>query len=258
MCVHTHPNLSTSPTCFTHTLQEPTYFSLSLHPPARPLHPHTLQWSAAGGGGLGGGCPCHMSIIRNGNIALFLTSLHPVDFKKTSCHHVNAKKVPCHMSLRPKKGWVAILISRVHTPTAPTYFTHSLHQQHPNTLPTHFIHTHPHTLPTHFTNSTHILYSSTSPTAPKYFTHTLHPHSPTHFTHTLHQQHPHTLLVHFTHTHQHILPTHFMHTHPLYPPTYPLTSPTHLLCTHILHPPTLFHCTHTLHQQQSRGVQTSK
>ena len=71
------------------------------------------------------GSPYHMSIIRNGNVALsnlrklhvtlsILRKLH-VDFKKTSCRHVDFTKVPCHMSLRPKKGSVAVSILGVYT-----------------------------------------------------------------------------------------------------------------------------------------------
>ena len=50
--------------------------------------------------GGGGGSRCRMSLIRNGN--------GPVEFKKTSCHPVDFKKVPYRMSLRPKKGLVAV------------------------------------------------------------------------------------------------------------------------------------------------------
>ena len=31
-----------------------------------------------------------------------------MEFKKTSCRHVEFKKVPCRMSLKPKKGCVAV------------------------------------------------------------------------------------------------------------------------------------------------------
>ena len=40
----------------------------------------------------------------------------PVEFKKQSCHPVEFKKWPCRMSLRPKKGRVALSILGVHTP----------------------------------------------------------------------------------------------------------------------------------------------
>ena len=65
-----------------------------------------------------GASPCHMAIIR--------MAMSPVKFKKSSCRHVDFKKVPCplslsfyipcHMSLRPRKGHVAVSILRVHTP----------------------------------------------------------------------------------------------------------------------------------------------
>ena len=40
----------------------------------------------------------------------------PVEFKKQSCRPVEFKKQPCRMSLRPKKGRVAVSILGVHTP----------------------------------------------------------------------------------------------------------------------------------------------
>ena len=40
----------------------------------------------------------------------------PVDFKKVPCRPVDFKKVPCHMSLRPKKGRVAVSILGACTP----------------------------------------------------------------------------------------------------------------------------------------------
>ena len=36
----------------------------------------------------------------------------PVDLKKVPCRPVDLKKVPCRMSLRPKKGRVAMSILR--------------------------------------------------------------------------------------------------------------------------------------------------
>ena len=54
-----------------------------------------------------------MSIIRNGNVALSnLRKLHVAlsIFKKVSCRPVDFKKVLCRMSLRPKKGRVAVSI----------------------------------------------------------------------------------------------------------------------------------------------------
>ena len=41
---------------------------------------------------------------------------HPIDFKKTSCRHVDFEKVPCRMSLRPRRGHVAVSILGVPTP----------------------------------------------------------------------------------------------------------------------------------------------
>ena len=66
-----------------------------------------------------GGPPCRMSIIRNGNVALSnsrKTLCRPVDFKKVSCRPVDFKKVLCRMSLRPKKGRVAVSILGVKGP----------------------------------------------------------------------------------------------------------------------------------------------
>ena len=40
----------------------------------------------------------------------------PVEFKKQPCCHVKFKKQPFRMSLRPKKGRVALSILGVHTP----------------------------------------------------------------------------------------------------------------------------------------------
>ena len=40
----------------------------------------------------------------------------PVEFKKQSCRPVEFKKQSCRMSLRPKKGRVALSILRVNTP----------------------------------------------------------------------------------------------------------------------------------------------
>ena len=37
-------------------------------------------------------------------------------FKKTSCRPAKFKKTSCRMSLKPKKGRVAVSILRVHTP----------------------------------------------------------------------------------------------------------------------------------------------
>ena len=42
----------------------------------------------------------------------------PVEFKKHPCRPVEFKKLPCRMSLRPKKGRVALSILGVHTHTA--------------------------------------------------------------------------------------------------------------------------------------------
>ena len=39
----------------------------------------------------------------------------PVEFKKHPCRPVEFKKLPCRMSLRPKKGHVALSILGVHT-----------------------------------------------------------------------------------------------------------------------------------------------
>ena len=43
----------------------------------------------------------------------------PVEFKKQFCHPVEFKKQPCRMSLRPKKGRVALSILVVNTPSIP-------------------------------------------------------------------------------------------------------------------------------------------
>ena len=51
---------------------------------------------------------------------------HPVDFKKTSCCHVNFKKVPCRMSLKAKKGSVAVSILGAYTPCDLLTFTSPL------------------------------------------------------------------------------------------------------------------------------------
>ena len=42
------------------------------------------------------------------------SSCRPVDFKKSSCRPVDFKKSSCRMSLRPKKGRVAMSILGVH------------------------------------------------------------------------------------------------------------------------------------------------
>ena len=47
--------------------------------------------------------PCCMSIIRN-------YKLYPVEFKKGLSRPVDFKKRQCHISLRPKKGCVAVSI----------------------------------------------------------------------------------------------------------------------------------------------------
>ena len=44
------------------------------------------------------------------------TLCRPVDFKLSSCHHVDFKKVTFRMSVKPKKGCVAVLILGVYTP----------------------------------------------------------------------------------------------------------------------------------------------
>ena len=44
----------------------------------------------------------------------------PVEFKKHPCRPVEFKKLPCRMSLRPKKGRVALSILGVHTHTSLT------------------------------------------------------------------------------------------------------------------------------------------
>ena len=49
-----------------------------------------------------------MSIIRRGNVALS-------NLRKTHVALSNLKKKKCHMSLRPKKGSVAVLILGVYT-----------------------------------------------------------------------------------------------------------------------------------------------
>ena len=80
-------------------------------------------------GPLMGGPPCRMSIIRSGNVALSnlrktscrpvdfkKVSCRPVDYKKVSCRPVDFKKVLCRMSLRPRKGRVAVSILRVRGP----------------------------------------------------------------------------------------------------------------------------------------------
>ena len=69
--------------------------------------------------GVDGGSRCRMSIIRKGNVALSNLRNIPValsKFKKQSCRPVEFKKQPCRMSLRPKKGRVALSILGVHTP----------------------------------------------------------------------------------------------------------------------------------------------
>ena len=65
-----------------------------------------------------GGSRCRMSIIRKGNVALsnLKQPCRPVEFKKQSCRPVRFKKQPCRMSLRPKKGRVAVSILGVHPP----------------------------------------------------------------------------------------------------------------------------------------------
>ena len=73
-----------------------------------------------------------MSIIRNGNVALsnsrkphvvlFILPCRPFNFKKLPCRPVDFKKVPCRMTLRPKKGCVAMLILGVYTHRAQHHF----------------------------------------------------------------------------------------------------------------------------------------
>ena len=68
--------------------------------------------------GVDGGSRCRMSIIRNGNVALSNLRNTPValsNLKKHPCRPVEFKKHPCRMSLRPKKGRVALSILGVYT-----------------------------------------------------------------------------------------------------------------------------------------------
>ena len=102
--------------------------------PCRPVDykktsccPHQAD-NGGGGGGVDGGSRCRMSIIRKGYVALSIirqTSCCPVDYKKTSCRPVKIKKTSFRlvafkktsyrMSLRPKKGHVAVAILGVYT-----------------------------------------------------------------------------------------------------------------------------------------------
>ena len=66
-----------------------------------------------------GGPHVGMSIIRNGNVALLiLRKRHDAlsIVKQALCCHIDFKKIPCHMSLRPKKGHVALSMLGVFTP----------------------------------------------------------------------------------------------------------------------------------------------
>ena len=64
----------------------------------------------------GGGSPCHMWIIRNGNVALSnLTKPHVSLSNLRKDRVALLKKGLCRMSLRTKKGHVAVSILGVHT-----------------------------------------------------------------------------------------------------------------------------------------------
>ena len=67
--------------------------------------------------GVDGGSRCRMSQCRR----------RPVEFKKQPCRPVKFKKQPCHMSLRPKKGRVALSILGVHTPKEGGNIVYNMH-----------------------------------------------------------------------------------------------------------------------------------
>ena len=64
--------------------------------------------------------PCHPVVFKKTSfwpVDFKKVPCHPIDFKKTSCRPVDFKKLPpCRMSLKPKKGHVAVLILVVYTP----------------------------------------------------------------------------------------------------------------------------------------------
>ena len=49
-------------------------------------------------------------------VRLKKSSCLPVEFKKSSCRPVEFKKSSCRMSLKPKKGHVAVTVLGVYTP----------------------------------------------------------------------------------------------------------------------------------------------
>ena len=65
----------------------------------------------------GGGSPCRMSIMRNGNVTLSNLRKPRVTLSIFEKCRVTLSKVPYRMSLRPKKGRVAMSILGVYTHT---------------------------------------------------------------------------------------------------------------------------------------------
>ena len=124
---------------------------------------------------------------------------HPHNLATSPTHFIYTPLLYLHTLPSHFTNDIHIIYSPI-LPHSPTYFTHTLHQQHPYNFPSHTNQLYPHTLPSHFTYP-HTLHAHTLTAPhnlPSHFTHIFYPH----FTNNTHIKYS-----HFTRTHPHTLPT---------------------------------------------------